>query len=43
MHCANPSANASWRVGSRGVSGSLIHAWNLSLMFVFTLGILFVT
>ena len=35
MACAKPSVNASCRVGSCGVSGSLIHALNRSAMFVF--------
>ena len=35
MACAKPSVNASCRVGSAGVSGSLIHALNRSAMLVF--------
>ena len=35
MACAKPSVNASCRVGSGDVSGSLIHALNRSAMFVF--------
>src|SRR5207249_2635273 len=35
MACVKPSVNASCRVGSGGVSGSLIHALNRSAVLVF--------